>query len=94
MKLKDGAFDGRALQDYVATFDALMKALPDDILAVKVSRNAVSRPSNMDVMIEMRLKDESSLGTYLRHPLHVAIGERYNPLVERIASFDTMEEGV
>ena len=88
MKLRDGAFDAAAEADYRATFQALKEALPQDVLAVRVARDVVHRPTSMDVMIEMRLRDVSSLEKYLTHPLHVAIGERYNPLVERIASFD------
>ena len=41
-----------------------------------------------DNMIEMTLKDQNSLQKYLSHPLHVGIGQRYNPFVEAIASFD------
>ena len=91
MRLKEGVFDARAEEDYRQTFEALKEALPEEILSVRVRKNTVSRPQNMTVMIEMTLKNEQSLGRYLRHPLHVGIGERYNPFVEAIASFDCEE---
>ncbi len=93
MKLEEGRFDERAEADYRETFAKLKEALPEEILSVRVIRNCVARPQNMDVLIEMELKDEDSLPKYLKHPLHVAIGGRYNPYVVRIASFDEREEG-
>ena len=93
MKLEPGVFDEAALKDYQQTFQALQAALPEDILAVRVIPNAVPREQNMDVMIEMKLRDADSLPRYLRHPLHVGIGERYNPHVVKIASFDEAEGG-
>lgn len=88
MRLKEGVFDEKAEQDYRDTFARLREALPEDILAVTVLRNVVDRPQNMTVMIEMTLKGPDSLPKYLSHPLHTAIGKRYNPFVEAIASFD------
>ena len=88
MRLKPGVFDEKAERDYRETFEALQKALPEEILAVSVRRNVVDRPQNMTVMIEMSLKGPTSLQKYLSHPLHVGIGQRYNPFVEAIASFD------
>ena len=64
------------------------EGLPEDILGVQVIRNIVDRPQNMTVMIEMQLREEASLPRYLNHPLHQAIGKKYNPFVEAIASFD------
>ena len=88
MRLKEGVFDEAAERDYRETFEKLKEALPDDILSVAVRKNTVERPQNMTVMIEMSLKDQKSLQKYLTHPLHVGIGQRYNPFVEAIASFD------
>ena len=64
------------------------EALPEDVLDVRVSRNCIDRPQNMTVLIELLLMNQDSLPKYLQHPLHKAIGERYNPYVEQIASFD------
>ena len=88
MRLQPSVFDEEAERDYRETFEALQKALPEEILDVTVRRNVVDRPQNMTVMIEMSLKDQTSLQKYLSHPLHVGIGQRYNPFVEAIASFD------
>ena len=88
MRLMPGIFDEAAEQEYRSTFDALAKALPEEVQSVRVIRNIVDRPQNMTVMIEMQLRDESSLQQYLKHPLHQAIGKKYNPYVEAIASFD------
>ena len=91
MRLKEGVFTPEAEQEYRQTFEALQKALPGDILSVDVFRNIVDRPQNMTVMIEMTLRDVSSLPLYLKHPLHQAIGKKYNPYIESIASFDWEE---
>ncbi|MBQ8081670.1 MAG: Dabb family protein [Clostridia bacterium] len=88
MRLQPGIFTKEAEQDYRDTFDALQKALPNDVLSVHVYRNVIDRAQNMTVLIELLLKDASSLPLYLQHPLHQGIGERYNPYVEAIASFD------
>lgn len=91
MRLKPGIFDEAAEAEYRETFDALREALPEDILGVRVIRNIVDRPQNMTVMIEMQLREEASLPRYLNHPLHQAIGKKYNPFVEAIASFDAQD---
>ncbi len=88
MRLEPGRFDAAAEREYNETFDALKAALPDDILAFRVLRNCVAREQNMDVMIELELAGPDSLPAYLDHPLHKAIGARYNPYVLSIASFD------
>ena len=88
MRLKPGVFTPEALRDYTDTFRALKEALPEEVLEARVYENVIDRPQNMTVMIEMLLKDESSLPKYLKHPLHTEIGKRYNPSVEAIASFD------
>ena len=88
MRLKPGVFTPEAQQDYKDTFAALKAALPEDVLDTKVYANVIDRPQNMTVMIEMILKEEASLPRYLQHPLHRGIGQRYNPSVEAIASFD------
>ena len=87
-RLQPGVFAEKAERDYRETFEALRTPLPAETLAVSVRRNIVDRPQNMTVMIEMSLKDQASLQKNLSHPLHVGIGERYNPFVEAIASFD------
>ena len=46
----------------------------------------------MDVLVEMTLAGEPSLQTYLNHPLHRAIGQRYSDKIVSVASFDYQEE--
>ena len=92
MKLIPDAFDDAAERDYRETFAALQSALPDDILAASVRRNCVAREQNMDVLIHMTLAGESSLQAYLNHPIHRAIGQRYNDKIVSIASFDYQED--
>ena len=89
MKFPPGVFDGAAERDFSDTFSALREALPSDILSARVLTNCVARPQNMDVLILLDLAGPASLPRYLEHPLHQAIGRRYNPLVQSIASFDT-----
>ena len=50
MRLQPGVFDEEAERDYRETFEALQKALPEEILAVSVRRNVVDRPQNMTVI--------------------------------------------
>ena len=87
-RLQPGVFTPDALKDYRDTFAALKAALPEDVLDARVYTNVVDRPQNMTVMIEMLLASPASLPRYLQHPLHQGIGQRYNPNVEAIASFD------
>lgn len=91
MKLRDGCFTDEVYFDYCETFDAIARALPEDVLRVRVYRNCVTRDQNMDVLIRMELAGPDSLQKYLNHPLHVAIGSRMNPHVVKIASFDCEE---
>ena len=48
----------------------------------------LQQEQNMDLMIEMTLRDRASLEKYLPHPIHRGIGEVMNPHVVKIASFD------
>ncbi len=88
MKFEPGFFDTGVFEYIRSTFASLKAVLPEDILFCRVSRNCVERERNMDLMIEMELKDKSSLELYLLHPLHIAIGERMNSHVTERASFD------
>lgn len=88
MKFRPGRFDERAGRDFDETFAALQVALPGDILSCRVLRNTVERGQNMDVLIEIALAGPESLPRYLSHPLHTAIGRRYDGDIVSIASFD------
>ena len=67
-------------KEYCEAFDKIKNAF-DGIKDVKIHKNCVDRPANMDLMIEMDLEDESVLGQYLSYPEHVRMGEKYNPHV-------------
>lgn len=88
MKFEPGYFDTGVYEYIRRTFARLQSVLPEEILFCRVSRNCVERERNMDLMIEMELKDRGSLDLYLQHPLHLAIGERMNSHVVERSSFD------
>lgn len=88
MKFESGYFCDSVFCEISAAFNDLAEALPDDILSVTLSKNCVERDSNMDMLIEMKLRSEAALGTYLHHPIHLAIGEVMNPHIISRASFD------
>lgn len=88
MKFEDGYFCDKVFSEISEAFNRLAAALPDDILSVSLAKNCIERDANMDMLIEMRLKGEDSLGTYLHHPIHLAIGEVMNPHIVSRASFD------
>ncbi len=91
MKLEEGRFDEAAERDYRKTFAALAAALPDAIVSCCVRRNTLDRAQNFDVMIELTLTGPEALQAYLQHPLHKAIGARYQPYIRSIGSFDYEE---
>ena len=88
MKFEPGFFSPAVFEEIAAAFAALREALPEEILACTVHKNVVEREQNMDLMIEMELKDAGSLEKYLPHPLHRGIGKKMDPHIVKIASFD------
>lgn len=74
-------------KEYCEAFAKIKNAF-DGIKDVKIHKNCVDRPANMDLMIEMDLEDESVLGQYLSYPEHVRMGEKYNSHVTNRVSFD------
>lgn len=67
---------------------AMIKAEVPGVKDVRIETNVVSRPANMDLMIEMLLEDVSVLDAYLTHPEHVRLGKKMNPSIEHRVSFD------
>ncbi|MDD6188718.1 MAG: Dabb family protein [Clostridiales bacterium] len=88
MKFEPGYFDDNVYTYIRTNFSRLQAVMSEDILSCRVSKNCVERDRNMDMMIEMELKDAGSLPKYLNHPLHLAVGERMNCHVIERASFD------
>ncbi len=91
MKLREGILTEELLREYQETFDAIRRDLPEDVKSARVLRNCVDRAQNMDILIKMELRDESALPRYLRHPRHVAIGEKMAEHIVSLASFDCEE---
>ena len=67
---------------------SLIKAEVPGVRDVRIETNIINRPANMDLMIEMLLKDESVLDAYLNHPEHVRLGKKMNPSITHRVSFD------
>lgn len=88
MKFEDGYFNNDVFSKISDAFESLAEALPEEILSVSLRKNCVARKFNMDMLIEMKLRGEDSLGVYLEHPIHLAIGEIMNPHIVNRASFD------
>lgn len=88
MKFEDGFFDDSIFSMISDAFNDLAEALPDEILSVSLRKNCVDRKFNMDMLIEMKLRGEESLGIYLEHPIHIAIGKIMNSHIVSRASFD------
>lgn len=88
MKFEKGYFDNEVFSKISEAFTSLANALPDEILSVSLRKNCVDRKFNMDMLIEMKLRGEDSLGIYLNHPIHLAIGDIMNPHITDRASFD------
>lgn len=88
LKFEPDYFDEEVFHYLRTTFSRLQSVMADEIFSCRVSKNCVERESNMDVMIELELKDPESLLKYLNHPLHRAVGERMDCHVLSRVSFD------
>ena len=86
-KFEDNFFNEEHFEEYVNAFKEIKNAF-DGIKDVKIHRNCIDRPANMDLMIEMDLADASMLSQYLSYPEHVRMGNKYNPHVTNRVSFD------
>ena len=91
MKLEPGILTEEIFREYQDTFEKIHRDMPEDVLEAAVLRNCVDRDQNMDILIRLRLRGKEALGAYLQHPAHIAIGEKMNPHVVKIASFDYEE---
>lgn len=88
MKFQDNFLNDANLSEISEAYQELKKALPEEIYNVNIYRNIVARESNMDIMIELELKNADSLPIYLTHPIHQAISTKMNPYVITRVSFD------
>ncbi len=90
-KFQAGFFNQTYLEEFQNCFSIITQDI-DGVLESNVYLNAVDRTSNMDVMIEMTLKEKSVLDQYLKHPKHVQMGEKFNPYIINRVSFDYILE--
>lgn len=88
MKFQDNFLDDDHFSQITAAYQELKQTLPEEIYNVNIYRNIVARESNMDIMIELELKNADSLPIYLTHPIHQAISTKMNPYVINRVSFD------
>ena len=87
LKFKKGTDLDAAEKRVRETYDALDETL-DFFNDPAVYRNCVERDSNADIMASARLDSADQLQDYLTHPLHVAMGQDLNPMLEGRTSFD------
>ena len=87
-KFEDGYMNDEVIDHAKVTFNSLKEALPEDIFDVKIHKNIVERLFNGDLMVEMDVKNEDSLRTYLVHPIHVALTDVWGPHIQSRLSFD------
>ena len=90
MKFEAGFFSPAVYQKIADAFHRLQKAMPLEIRSVQVRENCISREANMDLLIQMELRDASVLEQYLHHPIHQEIGREMNPHIVQRCSFDYM----
>ena len=86
-KYEEGFLNDEKIAEMKAVFDAVCRDV-EGALSYKITKNAIERDSNMDLMVTMELCDEEALFSYLSHREHVAIGKRYAPHITKIFSFD------
>lgn len=91
MKMEPGILTEEVLQMYRDTYAKIQADLPEHVLQVEILRNCVERDQNMDLMIRLHLAGRDSLAVYLQNADHIAIGQKMNPHVLKIASFDYEE---
>jgi len=87
LKFKPNYYNKDVL-DFTKNIFYKIKDSLDGILNVKVFNNCVERNSNMDIMIEMELKDEDVLVEYLKHELHMKFVSVVNEHLVIKVSFD------
>ncbi len=88
MKFEAGFFSPAVLQKIADGFCRLQEAMPLEILSVQVRENCIAREANLDLLIQMELRDASVLEQYLHHPIHLEMGREMNPHIVQRCSFD------
>lgn len=91
LKFKESCNKENVLDYSRDTFSKILESL-EGISNVRIFSNCFVRDSNMDIMIEMKLKDEKVLIEYLKHELHLKFA---NTLIDHLiskVSFDYNDE--
>lgn len=90
LKLRSGADVNSIYSRCQRVYAELESELPF-LHDAEVSRCVTERDSNADIMMVMHIDAPEQLGTYLRHPKHLAlVQEMKNDVVDRM-SFDEKE---
>lgn len=87
LKFEENYFDDEVF-DFTEKSFAEMEKNIETVNSIIVHRNCVVRDKNMDVMIEIDLKDEEALYGYLNHDLHQAFAKYMDEHVVSRVSFD------
>lgn len=86
-KFEPDYYDEKVLRYTKEVFCSMAKQL-EGIVSLNVHSNCVVRDSNMDMMIEMELKNKGVLDLYLDNALHKAFAERTDKHLVLRVSFD------
>ena len=87
LKFEDNFFNDEVF-DFTTKSFAEMEANIEDVDKITVHRNCVVRDKNMDVMVEIDLKNEETLYSYLNHDLHQTFAKFMDEHVVNRVSFD------
>lgn len=88
MKFKKDYFCDSIKREIERAYEQIHKELPEDIISYAVRESCLESQHGMDLMIELTLAGESSLGRYLTHSAHIDISSRMNPEIIERCSFD------
>ena len=86
LKFEPGYFNNEILNYTKIVFGNIGKL--EGIEVVNVYENCIVRDSNMDIMIEMKVRDESALRAYLDNELHIAFANKVAAHLVSKVSFD------
>ena len=89
-KKKSGT-DDATVQEIMAWLEGLKDQIPR-LIAARCYRGLPSdRPVAYTFLLDSAVADSAALGTYLRHPAHVALNEWMSPFLESRAVVDYEE---
>lgn len=86
LKFEQGYLNDEIVDYIKVVFDNISEIR--GIESVIVHNNCFDRESNMDIMIEMNIRDEEILKLYLNHELHIEFAKKMNDHLISKVSFD------